>query len=347
VNVAGGEPSSRGDEELPVWRFLDLGRCEPLRAQAFAESVAESVAAGEVPNTLLVAQPAAPYISLGFHQSFVEEVDPGFLERRPVPVIRRVEGGGTTWLDPDQWFYELVYRDEGGGPGGPQDLARFLTAPARAVRDLGLPADLRLPSDLVIGDRKLSGNAGGDWADAHLLVGGILGRTDHGAMTDLLRLPHPGVRPLLRAEVERWVTSWETETGTFPSWGALCDRLLEAFRALGLFRVRPGRPTPGEESRFRSETVPRHQDPAWRELPPLEKPSGPVRRRVRVAGPHGLLVSADAGSEPLSVAVVDGSEVRAAYLLGSAPTERARRLAPDSPEMRELRAVVRATAGFG
>jgi lipoate-protein ligase A len=346
VSVAGGEPAVRGDEELPVWRFLDLGRCEPFRAQAFVESVAESVAAGEVPNTLAVAQPAAPYISLGFHQSFVEEVDPAFLERRPVPVIRRVEGGGATWLDPDQWFYELVYRDEDGGPGGPQDLARFLAAPARAARNLGLPADLRLPSDLVVGDRKVSGNAGGDWADARLLVGGILGRTDHGAMTDLLRLPHPGVRPLLRAEVERWVTSWEAETGTLPSWSGLRDRLLEAFRALRLFRVRPGRPTPAEESRFRSETVPRHQDPAWRELPPLPKPPGPIRRRIRVAGPHGLLVSTDAGSEQLSVAVVDGSEVRAAYLLGSALAERPRRLAPDSTEMRELRAVVRATAGF-
>jgi lipoate-protein ligase A len=346
VTVVATEPSAGRNAELPLWRLVDLGRCEPVRAQAFAESVAESVATGEVANTLLLAQPASPYISLGFHQSFVEELDPGFLERRRVPVIRRVEGGGTTWLDADQWFYELVYRDEDGGRGGPADLERFLAAPARAARSLGLGVSFRPPSDLVVGDRKVSGNGGGDWADVHLLVGGFLGRADHGAMVDLLRLPHPGVRPLLGTLVERWVTSWEAETGALPSWGELRDRLVEAFRALGLFRLRPGRPTPAEESRFRSETVPRHEDPSWRELPPVARPTGPVCRRIRVAGPHGLLVFADASTKRFSVAVVDGPEVGAGYVLDASPDARPRRLPQESPELEELRAAVRAVPGF-
>ncbi|HLY77564.1 MAG TPA: hypothetical protein VKT21_06730 [Thermoplasmata archaeon] len=344
--MAEPSPLPRDDDALPVWRRIDLGRCPPLRAQAFAESVAESVAEGEVPNTLLLAQPSAPYISLGFHQSLAEELDPGFLQRRPVPIIRRVEGGGTTWLDPDQWFYQLVYRDPDGGPGGTSDLERFLAAPARAARDLGLAVDLRRPSDLVVGDRKVSGNAGGDWADAHLLVGGFLGRADRDAMTDLLRLPHPAVRSLLRAEVERWITSWEAETGALPAWEAVGERLVGAFRTLGLFRTRPGRPTPAEESRFRSETVPRHEDPAWRELPPVPKPPGPLRRRIRVAGPHGLVVASDGGSTPFRVAVVDGSEVRAGYLIGPSPDDRPRRLASGASELEELRAAVRAGSGF-
>jgi len=346
VNFAAQEPSVAREVELPVWRLLDLGRCEPVRAQAFAESVAESVAAGEVPNTLLLAQPASPYLSLGFHQSFAEEIDPSFLERRRVPVIRRVEGGGTTWLDPDQWFYELVYRDEDGGRGGPADLERFLAAPARAARDLGLPVDLRSPSDLVVGDRKISGNAGGDWADAHLLVGGFLGRADHGAMVDLLRLPHPGIRPLLRSLIERWVTSWETETGAMPSWSALRDRLVEAFRALRLFQLRPAPSTPAEEARFRSETVPRHTDPSWRELSPVPRSPGPLIRRLRVAGPHGLLVLSGVVGTGLSVAVVDGPEVRAGYVLDTAPDALPRRVARDSPELETLRDAVRAAPGF-
>jgi len=345
MNDASAGPSSGREGKLADWRLIDLGRCEPVRAQAFAESVAESVATGEVPNTLLLAQPASPYISLGFHQSFVEEVDPRFLERRPVPVIRRVEGGGTTWLDPDQWFYELVYRDEDGGRGGPPDLERFLAAPVRAARDLGLAVVLHPPSDLVVGDRKVSGNAGGDWAGAHVLVGGFLGRADHGAMADLLRLPHPGVRPILRTEIERWVTSWEAETRKLPSWGALCERLVEAFRALRLFRAHLGTPTPVEESRFRTETVPRHEDPEWREQPPVPKPSGPLSRRIRVAGPHGLLVFGDSASGGMTVAVVDGPETRAGYRLDGLPSDRPRRLVPGSEEFEHLRTEVHAAVG--
>lgn len=341
------KPSVGRSDELPTWRLIDLGRCAPVRAQAFAESVAESVGAGEVPNTVLVAQPSTPYISVGFHQSFSEEVDPEFLQRRRVPVIRRIEGGGATWLDRDQWFYQLVYRDEDGGPGGPPDLERFLVAPARAARDLGIAVDWRPPSDLVVGDRKVSGNAGGDWAGAHLLVGGFLGRADHAAMAGLLRLPHPGVRPLLRNEVERWVTSWEAESGTLPSWRELCERLVEAFRALRLFRVRPGHPTPAEESRFHRETVPRHRDPKWRELPPVDKPSGPLCRRIRVAGPHGLLVHADESSGRMTVALVDGPEIRAGYVLDSQLTDSPRRLQPDTAEFEELRTTVRACRGVG
>jgi lipoate-protein ligase A len=332
---------------LPLWRLIDLGRCPPMRAHAFAESVAESVAAGDVANTLLIARPAAPYISLGFHQSLVEEIDPGFLERRPVPLLRRVEGGGTTWLDPDQWFYQLVYRDEGGGPGGPPDLARFLAAPVRAARELGLPAELRPPSDLVVGDRKISGNAGGDWADVHLLVGGFLGRADTASMADLLRLPHPGVRPLLRELLDARITSWEVEAGGLPAWETVRDRLVRAFQALGLFRVRKDAPTAREESRFRSETVPRHQGAEWRELPPVAKASTLLRRRIRIAGPHGLVVVGEEGSERLFVGVVEGETVRVGYRLEASPASRPLRLGQDAPELGALRGAVRGAGGFG
>ncbi len=339
--------ASVGEEPRALWRHLDLGRCDPVRAQAFVESVAESVAAGEVPNTLVTAQPNAPYVSLGFHQSFSEEIDEGFLARRRVPVLRRVEGGGTTWLDPDQWFYQLAYREEDGGPGGPADLVRFLRAPVAAARLLGLSAELRAPSDLVVGDRKVSGNAGGDWAGAHILVGGVLGRADHRAMSDLLKLPHPAIRPIVREEIERRVTSWEAETGSLPAYAAWRDHLVEAFRAQGLFRSRPGRPTPSEETRFRTETTARHEDPSWRELPPAAKAPGPVVRRLRIAGPHGLLVLSATGTDRLGVAVVHGATVREAYAVGPpAGREGARRLAEGTDEFAEIARAVANDPGF-
>ncbi len=330
--------------ELPVWRRIDLGRCSPLRAQTFVESVAQFVGAGEVPNTLLFARPDSPYVSLGFHQSFAEEVDPQFVARRRIPVIRRVEGGGTTWLDSDQWFYQLVYRDEGAG--GPGDLARLLRPVAEAATEQGLTLTVRPPSDLVVGERKISGNAGGDWDGAHILVGGILGRADRENMADLLRLPHPGVRPIVRAELARWVTSWVDETGHLPEWTAFADAVTNAFGEAGLFRTRSADPSEAEEAHFRRETVARHQETTWSELPPLPRTASSVERRLRVAGPHGILVLAGPGSEERRIAIVDGAVVRAGYALGPSLEAVARPLPRESSELEELAAAVRSITGF-
>ncbi len=301
----------------------------------------------EVPNTLVLARPGAPYLSLGFHQSFPEEIDPSFLVRRPVPWIRRIEGGGATYLDPDQWFYQLVYVDEDGGPGGPSDLQRFLQAPARATRELGLPTELRSPSDLVVGGRKFSGNAGGDWDGAHVLVGGYLLRADTRSMSEMLALPHPALRPLLRREIERWVTSWEKEVGVVPSQEELRSALLEAFAREGLFRVRAGSPSPREEARFRTETVPRHEDPAWRELKPLPKRPGDPLRRIRVAGPHGLLVLPCRSGEGLWAAVLEADQLQEGYHLDPGGDGVLRPVREGSAESSELRQAVGALPPFG
>lgn len=346
--TGGAPPAGRGGRsaDLPRWRLLDLGSCEPVRAQAFVESVAESVGRGDSPNTLLVARPERPYISIGFHQSLGEEIDPEFLVRRPVPVLRRVEGGGTTWLDPDQWFYQLVYRDEGGGRGGASDLARFLQAPVRVLTAAGLRAEVRLPSDVVVGARKISGNAGGDWAEAHIVVGGLLGRTDSAAMAGLMRLPHEAIRPLLHAEIARHLTSWMDETGEAPDWARVRGDLVAAYQDLGLFRAEPGRPTEEEEARFSSEVVARHRDRAWMEVAPVPRPRDRLLRRIRVAGPHGLLVLALDGSDEIAVVVVEGARATRAYLLDPAPTARLRPVEDSSARFRALRDEVVARAPF-
>lgn len=312
--TAGDGPGGSGSERAP-WRFLDLGRCEPYVAQTFAESVAVSVAAGEVPNTLILAAPATPYLSLGFHQSYEEEIDDAFVRARNVPVIRRVTGGGTTWLDADQLFYQLVYLDDAlpGGSGGPADLGRFLRGPVRCLVSLGVPAELRPPSDLVVAGRKISGNAGGDWEGAHLLVGGFLGRADLDAMAGALRSPHPAFSSLLRREMADRISSLEREAVGVPALDRWTAPLLAAFEAEGLFRVRRGSATPAESRRFESEVRPRHLDPAWLRQPPPPRRASALVRRVRVAGSRFVVAVREEGSTDLVVGVIDGGSTEGAW----------------------------------
>ena len=294
-------------------RCLDLGECDPLIAQAFCESVAVSVAQGECGPTLLLARPNRPYVSLGFHQSWVEELDETFLRERGVPVVRRVTGGGTTWLDPSQAFYEVVYPETAELRPGPEGFARFLTGPLAMLRGRGLDAALRPPSDLVVDGRKISGNAGGEHEGALVLQGGILGTADIASMTAMFRSPVRGFRGLLETEMRRSLTSVETATGRRVPAEQLQAGLREAFRSLAGFVLCPSRPTARELQRFRNEVEPRHRDPDW--LRPAEIRSVPpgMRRRVRVAGDRFVEAWSVRDSSSALLAVVEAGRTVEAY----------------------------------
>ncbi len=294
-------------------RAIDLGRAPPLVAQAFCESVAVSVARHEVPTTVLFARPSRPYVSLGFHQSYDEELDPRYLARHGLPVVRRVTGGGTTYLDPSQAFYEIVAAAEGSSAPGPEMFARWLAAPLAALRSLGLPARLRAPSDLVVGDRKVSGNAGGVHEGARIVQGGLLGTADAAAMAGVLRAPGPGFRALVRREMRRALTSVAAERGRPLPSAELVRHLRAAFAALPSVRLRPGRPTPAEQRRFRSEVVPRHADPSWWRLPPVPRPAAGRVRAIRVAGPRWIEAWQRPDAEGLVYLVIDGAQIAQAY----------------------------------
>ncbi|EQD27123.1 biotin/lipoate A/B protein ligase, partial [mine drainage metagenome] len=94
---------------------------------------------GEAPDTLILCRPDRPYVSLGFHQVSSEELEFAELKRRDLPVVRRVTGGGTTFLDPSQVFYQLVYRAQPapGLSGGPTDFAEALRAPLALLEAFG------------------------------------------------------------------------------------------------------------------------------------------------------------------------------------------------------------------
>ena len=333
----------------PPGRLLDLGRCEPLRAQTYAESVAVSVARGEAPPTLLLCRPARPYVSLGFHQVSTEELDLAEVERRGLPVIRRVTGGGTTFLDPTQVFYQLVY-PPGPGPGwtgGPGDFVGALRAPLALLQEFGLQAALRPPSDLVVQGRKISGNAGGTWEGAHLLVGGLLGTADVDAMAAVVRCPSPGFRHFVRGEMTRALTALDQELPRPPSPRELARDLRRAFEVHGPWALVPADPLPEEEDRFHREVLPRHRDPGWVHLPAIPRASSGVRRSLRVAGArHCLLLDGPGDSEYFVVA--EGETVRSAFRArapssGGGPTIES--LFPGGPPWESLQERVRSWAG--
>lgn len=180
-----------GREELACY---DLGAVSWWASQCLYHALAELGREG-----LIICHPREPYVCLGLHDDLEEEVDVDYCRREGIPLIRRETGGGVVYLDDAQVFYQLVLRRD--NPIMPAARSRFFERflrPAIAVhRRFGVPARLRAPADLVVDDRKCSGNAAGDIGGSVAFVGNILLDFDVARMCRVLRVPDDAFRSRL------------------------------------------------------------------------------------------------------------------------------------------------------
>ncbi len=96
-----------------------------------------------------------PSVIVGRNQNVLQETDPAFLKKRNIFLVRRLSGGGTVYHDLDNLNYSFINQ-------GQRDLHQFarVTEPIiRVLRDMGVDAELRGRSDIVVGEKKISGNA--------------------------------------------------------------------------------------------------------------------------------------------------------------------------------------------
>jgi len=265
---------------LRTWRLLDLGEREPYTAQLFCEAVAQALEAGLVKNTLILVQPSAPYVCLGYHQNYATEIDEAYCKERGLPVILRQQGGGTTYLDRNQIFYQVVVDSEDPVVQGPvaDRIKKILAATIHLYRRLGLKARVE-GSDVTVRGRKISGNAAGALDGAHIIVGNILVRADHSSMCNILRSPNPTFKSVLCSAIRRHITSFYDELGSDPGLHLLKSLLIEGFQKnLDLVLTRDG--PRHEESYFFKDVLRRH-DQELRERIKAGEPDA-VLRRVKV-----------------------------------------------------------------
>jgi len=263
------------------WRLLDLGQAEPYTAQAFYEAVAEAVHRGTSPNTLLLVQPASPYACIGYHQDLEKEIDQEYVKKAGLPVIRRSQGGGATYLDNNQVFYQIVFRDSGALPRKVDTLfERLLAVTVAGYRRLGVPAEFKPLNDVVVGGRKISGNGAGLHESATILVGNFIMDLNYQQMARVLRVPDEKFRDKMAKSMEQWVSSLRRELGESPSPNRIKEIYVEEFQRLLGVQLTPGEPTHDERRIFREETMPRHTSGEWLHM---DAPRGKPGRSVKIA----------------------------------------------------------------
>jgi lipoate-protein ligase A len=266
---------------VETWRLIDLGKAEPYKAQTFYEAVAEAVHQGLSPNTLILVQPSEPYVCIGYHQDLRKEIDLDYIGSSGLPVIRRSQGGGATYLDSGQVFYQIIGKDSEVLPGNVDKLfEKLLGVTVEVYRELGVPAEFKPLNDVVVEGRKISGNGAGVHESVTILVGNVIMDLEYELMARVLRVPDEKFRDKMAKSMQEWVSTLERELGEAPSPKHIKEVYVEEFKDLLKVDLERAKPTLEELMIFEEETKPRHTSKEWLYMEP---PAGKPGRSVKIA----------------------------------------------------------------
>jgi lipoate-protein ligase A len=250
----------------PVWRWIDTGLRRPAENLALNRALLEARQAREIPSTLRFLR-FTPSALVGHHQDPAKELDLAYCASRGIAVQRRLSGGGAIYMDQNVlgWELYLEQRDVGTAEMGAIS-RRICTAAADAIRDLGAPAEYRVPTDIAVAGRKISGTGGAMDGDALLYQGTLLLDFDIEVMLRALAATAVGVTPEIVAGARQSVANLRELVTPFPSLDRIEAAFVAAFaRAFGV-GIERGDLGEQELARYRAALA-EIDDPAWIGLP--------------------------------------------------------------------------------
>jgi lipoate-protein ligase A len=184
---------------------------------------------------LVIVSPEIPLASVGYFQDAEKEVDLDYCEKAGIPVMRREVGGGATYLDGNQIFYQTIWNKK--NPAFPKrvgEIFEFLSQPpCETYGEFGINAYFRAANDIVTKEgRKIAGEGGGDIEDSMVFVGGILIDFDYKTMSEILKVPDEKFRDKIFKSMEENLTTMKRELGTVPDRESIVKVLIEKYEKL-------------------------------------------------------------------------------------------------------------------
>ena len=184
---------------------------------------------------LVITSPEIPLASIGYFQDAEKEIDIEYCKKASIPVMRREVGGGATYLDKNQIFYQLIWRK--GNPCFPRrikEVFSYLSQPVcDTYRDFGIDAHFQPENDIVTkNQRKISGEGGGDIGESMVFVGGILMDFDYKTMSRILKVPDEKFRYKIYNSLEENLTTMKRELGAMPNREEVVHTLINNYELL-------------------------------------------------------------------------------------------------------------------
>ena len=229
-----------------MWRLIDLREADAYTQMAMDEAILRARSEGRAPNTIRLYRWRPSAVSIGYFQSLEEEVDLEACQRMGVDVVRRLTGGGAVYHDHEgEITYSLIAPET--DPKVPRDIPEsyrvICGCLVRALGHLGLKAEFRPINDILVGGRKVSGNAQTRRLGVVLQHGTVLIECDVRKMFTVLKVSEEKIRDKLIRTAEERVTSIRRELGRQVSFGEVREALIKGFEEGLEIRLEPGEPS--------------------------------------------------------------------------------------------------------
>jgi lipoate-protein ligase A len=187
-------------------RLLALDAVPWIRTQALYHALAELMTE-DAPDTLILARTQEPYVCVGYHQPLSAVLDRAACCVAGLPIVRRRVGGGTTYLDKNQQFYQCIFHHKRLPFRVDAVYAWLLGAPVAVLRKLGLNADIRDGNEIEVDGRRIAGVGGGRIGEAVVVVGNILLDFDYEMMARVWRVPSEDFRRVAYEAMQHRITT--------------------------------------------------------------------------------------------------------------------------------------------
>lgn len=97
-----------------------------------------------------------PSVIIGKNQNTLEEINKEYVDKNNIKVVRRISGGGAVYHDLGNLNFTFITQIKNGEK---TDFSTYAEPIVKALKDLGVDAKLMGRNDLIVMDKKVSGNA--------------------------------------------------------------------------------------------------------------------------------------------------------------------------------------------
>ena len=184
---------------------------------------------------LVIVSPKIPLVSVGYFQDAEKEVDLEYCKKAGIPVMRREVGGGATYLDENQIFYQVIWnRENPKFPKKIEEIFEFLSQPpCETYREFGIEAYFRPANDIVTKEgKKIAGEGGANIENSMVFVGGILMDFDYKTMSRVLKVPDEKFRDKIYKSMEENLTTMKRELKVVPPREEIVQVLIEKYEKI-------------------------------------------------------------------------------------------------------------------